>query len=265
VFPNAKTLKKYVIKHGMQDDYVRETFKEIEPVENVLYSIKHTIASICAAIKADEYHIYLSKGECFRHKQATIIKYKGNRDDTPRPVHYAAARKYIQDYHPHTICTRLEADDALAVYQNKDTVICSIDKDLLQIPGKHYNWVRNEKINVLPRAGLCRKWEQVLIGDGTDNIPGIRNLGPVTAKKMIGDCKTEYDMRKVCLRAWTEALKNGMVKVAEPEDFKHLTPEQVMNEILMLVTIGDPENGNKKAVKDSEEQGDGSTKERPEE
>jgi len=33
----------------------------------------------------------------------------------------------------------LEADDEMAIYQTDDTIIVSLDKDLLQVPGKHFS------------------------------------------------------------------------------------------------------------------------------
>jgi 5'-3' exonuclease len=223
---------------NMLEDYATSTEREVEPVENVLYSIKHTINSIRKKIKADTVRVFLSKGECFRHKKATIAKYKGNRDDTPRPVHYEAAREYLINHHGAEVFEAIEADDALALYQTDTTCICSIDKDLLQIEGKHFNWVRDEKTLVKPRAALCRLWEQVLTGDGTDNIPGIRGIGPKTAKKLIAACPTELEMRKLCKKMWAEALAEGKVKLFQLREADKLTPAEAMEEVYMLVKVG---------------------------
>jgi len=220
------------------DDYAVSTEREVEPVENVLYSIKHTIKSICEAIGADTYRVFLSKGECYRHKKATIAKYKGNRDDTPRPVHYEAAREYLVDRHNAEVFTAIEADDALALYQTDTTCICSIDKDLLQIEGKHYNWVKMVKTVIKPRAALCRLWEQVLTGDSTDNIPGIRGMGPKTAKKLIAKCSTEMEMRELCKREWAKALANNKVKLFDLRKPSKVTPLEAMSEVYMLVKVG---------------------------
>ena len=237
-FDSAKEYKAHVTEHGLTDFAVTKE-REVEPVENVLYSIKHTLKSLKKEMKADSMRIFLSSGECFRHKKATLAKYKGNRDDRPRPVHYQAARDYLIDIHGAESCTSIEADDALAMAQTKDTVICSIDKDLLQIEGKHYNWVRGEKSLVKPRAALCRLWEQVLTGDGTDNIPGIRGLGPARAKKLIAECAGKMEMRKLCITKWAEALavEDG-VRLLTERDHNRITPQEAVDEIYMLVEIG---------------------------
>jgi 5'-3' exonuclease len=237
-FNSAKEYKAHITEHGITD-YAVSKEREVEPVENVLYSIKHTLKSLKKETKADSMRIFLSSGECFRHKKATLAKYKGNRDDRPRPVHYQAARDYLVDIHKAEVCTSIEADDALAMHQTKDTVICSIDKDLLQIEGKHYNWVRGEKTLIKPRAALCRLWEQVLTGDGTDNIPGIRGLGPARAKKLIAECKGAMEMRKLCITKWAEALavEDGVQLLSE-RDHNRITPQEAVEEIYMLVKVG---------------------------
>jgi 5'-3' exonuclease len=236
-FESAKDLKSYISEHELTD-YATSKEREVEPVENVLYSIKHTLNSIKKAVKADSIRVFLSKGECFRHKKATIAEYKGNRKDTPRPVHYEAAREYLLNYHNAEVFTTIEADDALALYQTDTTCICSIDKDLLQIEGKHYNWVKNEKSLVKPRAALCRLWEQVLTGDGTDNIPGIRGIGPKTAKKLIADCAGKMEMRELCIKKWAEALADDKVKLFQLRDSGKVTPKEAMEEVYMLVKVG---------------------------
>jgi 5'-3' exonuclease len=237
-FNSAKEYKDYIAEHGLTDFAISKE-REVEPVENVLYSIKHTLKRLKTECKADSMRIFLSSGECFRHKKATLAKYKGNRDNTPRPVHYQAARDYLVDVHGAEVCTSIEADDALAMNQTKDTVICSIDKDLLQIEGKHYNWVREEKTLVKPRAALCRLWEQVLTGDGTDNIPGIKGLGPARAKKLIAECKGMMEMRKLCIEKWAEALaKEDGVQLLTERDNSKIRPSEVVDEIYMLVKVG---------------------------
>jgi hypothetical protein len=81
-----------------------------------------------------------------------------------------------------------EADDALALAQTEDTIICSIDKDLLMVPGRHYNWRKEEFTDVTYESGV--KWfcTQLLQGDwSTDSIIGCGHLetkvyGPKAAK-----------------------------------------------------------------------------------
>jgi 5'-3' exonuclease len=81
-----------------------------------------------------------------------------------------------------------EADDSLGIAQSwmTDTIICSIDKDLLQIPGKHYNFVKKEFLDVSRIEGLQHFFKQILIGDTADNIGGCKGIGPVKAERLLG-------------------------------------------------------------------------------
>lgn len=196
------------IKDNDITEYEIDTRLEVEPVENALHTVKETISSIINAVKPGDIKLYLTKGENFRHKLATIAKYKGNRDNQKRPEHYASVRDYLIKYYNAEVCEGVEADDKLADEQTDRTVLCSVDKDLLQVPGKHYNWVTDKKKLVLPETGLRALWEQVLTGDKTDNIPGIYRCGPVTAKKWLADCTTEEEYRAVCVERWTEYLSS---------------------------------------------------------
>jgi len=187
---------------------------EVEPLNFVLSTVKHLIANIVSGCGATEYRVLLSGRENFRHDLATIAKYKGNRDNARRPLHIDEIHKYLIDHHSAIITPNLEADDELANYQleatekGEETVIASVDKDLLQIPGKHYNFVKDEKVLVSDDTAFFNLMMQMLTGDSTDNIPGIVKVGPVTAKRSLepayGDPKALWAIVK---SMWSDYLK----------------------------------------------------------
>ena len=243
-FEYKKDLKAF-LKDNEITEYEIDTRLEIEPLENALHTVKHTISTIIEAVKPKDVRLFLTKGENFRHSLATIAKYKGNRDDQRRPHHYEDIRKYVLKYYNTKECEFIEADDALADEQTDRTVICSVDKDLLQVPGKHYNWVTDTKVLVTPESGLRSLWCQVLTGDKTDNIPGIHRCGPVTAKKWLAECTTEEEMRAVCIEKWTEYLADNSPEWWNEGKAIHwsgeeidLTPEDVVEQIYQLVKVG---------------------------
>jgi 5'-3' exonuclease len=106
-----------------------------------------------------------------------------------------------------------EADDALGIAQTADTCIVSIDKDLLQIPGVHYHFVKKEFYNITPDQGLRHFYMQLLMGDRIDNIPGVYGIGPVNAKRILSKCNTEEEMYHAVVAAYggrtDEVLRNG--------------------------------------------------------
>ena len=96
-----------------------------------------------------------------------------------------------------------ETDDYLRIWRNEtiaagdDCIISSIDKDLLIIPGVHFNIKKREFIEVTQLGAWRNLYEQLLKGDPTDNIPGLPGIGPVKAKNLLAACKTEEEMQEV--------------------------------------------------------------------
>jgi 5'-3' exonuclease len=81
----------------------------------------------------------------------------------------------------------LEGDDVLGILQTsmKNTVICTIDKDLRTIPGLHYNFDKKTHSCVTPEEANRFFLTQALAGDPTDGIPGIPGVGMKTAAKIL--------------------------------------------------------------------------------
>jgi len=83
-----------------------------------------------------------------------------------------------------------------------EQVICvSNDKDLLQLPGWHYNFVTKQLKLVSPLEGLRAFYKQLILGDRTDNIPGydgkLRGECPKFIAKLqepIDEMTEEWDM-----------------------------------------------------------------------
>jgi 5'-3' exonuclease len=137
------------------------------------------------------YKGYLTGKGNFRDEIATIKKYKGNRDPKHKPKYYAEIRQYLLDVYKAELVTGKEADDAVATEQwshpDKSTVIVSIDKDLDMIPGYHYNPKKGLFYYVTIDEANLAFFRQMLVGDSTDNIPGITGLGPVKSRKLLPD------------------------------------------------------------------------------
>ena len=83
-------------------------------------------------------------------------------------------------------------------------VIASIDKDMLQVPGWHYNFVKNEWTTIDYFGGLKRFYEQLLKGDRSDGIPGVAGLGEKKAARMLEGCETEQEMFDICRQAYND-------------------------------------------------------------
>jgi DNA polymerase-1 len=99
----------------------------------------------------------------------------------------------------------LEADDAMSIHQDKvggTTTICSLDKDMLQVPGKHFQWAigtlswsrPDNFVEQTELEGLRLFYEQCIKGDSSDNVKGIPGLGEVKARKALAGLTTEQAM-----------------------------------------------------------------------
>jgi DNA polymerase-1 len=86
----------------------------------------------------------------------------------------------------------LEADDVLGILATHPTlvkgekIVVGIDKDLLQIPGFHYNFNKDSLRAVQPEAATRFFFTQVLTGDTTDGFPGCPGIGPKKAAGLFG-------------------------------------------------------------------------------
>ena len=164
-----------------------------DPVENALHSVKVMIRSILEKTKADSYRCFLTGKGNYRESIATIAKYKGNRTGE-KPVHYNAIREYLLDYHDAELIEGREADDAMGCAQNDKTIICSIDKDLNMIRGRHYNWRKDVIYEVSQSEADIFFMKQLMTGDATDNIKGLAGIGDKRAQAVIDNAKNMTDL-----------------------------------------------------------------------
>jgi len=163
-----------------------------------------TINMILEETGAQHYTVFLTGSNNFRRDISP--SYKAQRPDA-RPAHWQAIRDYLLTQHRAIMCDGYEADDEMGIQQDKTggtTVICSIDKDLKQIPGKHYNFVRKETDHVETTQGKKFLYLQSLIGDRSDNIFGVEGIGPVKANKALEGLYSELEWYEKCRELYND-------------------------------------------------------------
>lgn len=185
--------------------------------------IAHTDDFIHSMLQATQCRHYIGmlspKAEVknFRDTIAVTQLYKGNRPE--KPEWHKVWAKIIED---HLINYwgfirgpgDMETDDivvALHTYLNTipscTPILCGNDKDALQSPGHHYNFRTNLGAHYTPEQSSYNLFFQVLMGDKTDNIPGLAGCGKVGAHKILsaeGIDITNHHM--VALYAYTTKL-----------------------------------------------------------
>lgn len=133
---------------------------------------------------ATELRIYLGGDRNFR--RLLDPSYKANRLSQPRPVHLDAVREYlVRKWGASIITDAYEVDDRLAMEATEGTIVCSVDKDLRQIAGSHYNPVKDEFEVVDSQSAALTLYASMLIGDTSDNLRGIDGLGPVKSERLL--------------------------------------------------------------------------------
>lgn len=165
------------------------------------------IRQILAETGATEYRGFLSGGMNFRKELDP--QYRANRTQ-PKPRHLMACQAFLVEKWGIEITDGIEADDALGINQHDGSIICSLDKDLLQIPGKHYQWAISGTVkgktwvkearwyDIDYFTGLRTFYASSLIGDTSDNIFGIKGIGPAKAGKLLEGCTTERALFEAC-------------------------------------------------------------------
>jgi hypothetical protein len=179
------------------------------PINLVQRMVDERIESIVRESGADNWVGYLTdSGSNFRLDVATILPYKGNRSGKSKPPLWEGLRNHLLKKYPDQVTevSGIEADDQLAIDQYQaeaaqlapgDTIICTIDKDLLMVPGWHYNPDTKKKIFVTEIEGLRSFYKQLLTGDSVDNIKGLFGVGKASKLlKKIDDMDDPVDMFK---------------------------------------------------------------------
>lgn len=150
--------------------------------------------------------VFDAKGRTFRDD--LYDQYKANRPSMPEDmaVQIEPIHKAVRAMGWHLICQPgVEADDIIGTLSRQaaengiETVVSTGDKDLAQLVNEHVqlvNTMSNEKLDI---EGVTTKYgvrpEQIidylmLIGDTSDNIPGVPKVGPKTAAKWLGEYGT---------------------------------------------------------------------------
>ncbi len=164
---------------------------------NILLRVLRDKAPRFAAIAFD------SKGPTFRHQMFTA--YKANRPPMPDDLaaQLPAIRAVVRAYNIPTLeRPGLEADDLIASSARRlaglgcQVVIVSGDKDLLQLVDERVTFWDPMQDRLLDAAAVREKYgvppERLvelfaLMGDSSDNVPGVAGVGPKTAGGLIAE------------------------------------------------------------------------------
>ena len=195
--------------------------------------------------------VFIKGANNFRYQ--VDIAYKGNRKDTIEPEikdRIDMLYEYAKDF-----CVagdNGEADDLCSITarkaldEGKTFIVSHIDKDLNAISGWHHNFRTNEIYHLDDIQSYRFLMSQILTGDATDNIQGLRGVGLKTAEKLIKDTPNTQLWDKV-IEIWKdkqpETWYNNFVKCANciyirefDEDLRPLSMEELKDKLTWVTT-----------------------------
>lgn len=216
-------------KIALPEHFTYEDVQVAQPIENVLHSAKMMVERAIEASGATGYKAFIGKGESFRVQKSTLLKYKGNRDNTIKALLLDEVSEYLTKKFKAEVVTHIENDDkcVMEAYKKPDHFILCEDKDFWGCPVNVFNvnspergivncdkfgslW-RDSKGKVRGEGRLHLMW-QVCGQDDSDHYKAHAfsdvYWGEVTAYEALKDCTND---------------KESWIKAAEI--FKTLYPE----------------------------------------
>ncbi len=212
---NSNSYKKSMTKNSADkllilidgSSYLYRAFHAMPPLTNsqgqatgAIYGVVNMLRTLIKEYRPDYIAVVFdAKGKTFRDE--LFEQYKANRPPMPDEL-----RSQIEPLHaivramglPCLVEEGVEADDVIGTLAQQAaasgirTVISTGDKDMAQLVNDHITLINTMNNKTLDRAGVIEKFglppEQIidylaLIGDTSDNIPGIPGVGPKTALK----------------------------------------------------------------------------------
>jgi len=194
------------IKDFLKKGYTKEKIKEVIVLEadqrlgNLCLGFLDEIAGNGYEFESSDVEYFMTSN-IFSARKVISSTYKANRKSNKWVV---ALRQHIIDNQQAAYDLAFEADDLIANRAkelNYDCLVCSIDKDLNQIPGWKFDLYKSKTGEVDDYGNEIKKyrglhfisesdakqllWLQMLTGDYADNIKGISGIGPKTAEKIL--------------------------------------------------------------------------------
>jgi DNA polymerase-1 len=189
--------------------YLFRAFHALPPLTNskgqptgAVYGVINMLNKLVSEYKPEHIAVVFdAKGKTFRNDM--YKEYKANRPPMPDELSSQIAPLYeiVEALgYPMVIVPGVEADDVIGTYarqateQKLDTLISTGDKDMAQLVNPHVTLINTMNNVVLDEAGVVDKFDVppsaiidylALMGDTSDNIPGVPKVGPKTAAKWL--------------------------------------------------------------------------------
>lgn len=199
-----------------------------DPLEIAISRVDGLMERLLYETNALSCYSFLTGSNNFR--KTLYPEYKANRTQEP-PRWLQDCREHAVVYWQAKVTDGIEADDALGIAQTlnpDDSIIISLDKDLLQVPGWHYSWeIQGTSTTgkqwvkpaveqfISPLQGLRKFYGQIITGDAADNVPAfdgkMRTSLPKFVAKLLeplDEMTDEAEMYNYCLDVYHDSQGN---------------------------------------------------------
>jgi DNA polymerase-1 len=168
--------------------------KVVKRIEELVFKVEADSAILCMSWAGGNW------------RYGVLPSYKSNRHGQRRPPMLKVLQDMLQEEKPFPVMLvkDLEADDVCGIAagsltnEERETVICSPDKDLRSIPGLLYACRSDSRVETITEAGANYfHLFQALVGDPVDGYAGCPKVGKVKAAALLEpfcNCEDGFDV-----------------------------------------------------------------------
>jgi len=208
------------------------TYRDIDINESILHA-KGKMDLILDRIggKIENTELHFTSGRNFRYDlledmfpDKPEMWYKANRGKRkPAPVGLAETKDGLKAHFKSMYHTKVEADDYVVMRKKQlreNGILVIVDKDIYnncQDYGQpHWNyyeapWLKNpikmRWVDRSPEEAMYNQYLQAITGDKSDNIPGLKGIGPKKAAKYLDEGMTELELWRGLETAYLQHCK----------------------------------------------------------
>jgi 5'-3' exonuclease len=202
------------------DSLVYSSCCNVETIEEAIGKFDEVFMSIANRLEDNydvkEYIFFNNSRGNFR--KVLDKNYKANRLNVELPPLLNEMHELVTVLYDSKKAYGMETDDIVAKYWYKlsnefgrdNVLIISIDKDYKQLPALIYNYHYKHRCiyDISKDQALYNFYEQMIIGDGADNVNYCKGYGKVYASKIFNDCKTHYQFTKKTYELFRKIYKS---------------------------------------------------------
>lgn len=184
-------------------DFDSICYKAMEDLDTYKDRVDEIISQIVEETSATHYKVFLEAPGSKSFRKLLNHKYKANRKGKPLPINFKDIKDYIiESYNPYLSYLE-ETDDSIIStlkylnneYPLTEVIIAANDKDYKTKELVYYDLYYGrfgEIVDISKKEANYNFWIQMLVGDSTDNVSGVRGIGKKGAERILKSSKNYF-------------------------------------------------------------------------